>query len=43
MTTLSGLSSLASHLNPVPHSARPTVIADTTDRSLFRGWGVRVS
>ncbi len=43
MTTLSSLSNLAGHPNPAPRSVRPTVIAGTPDRSLFRGWGVRVS
>ncbi len=43
MTTLSSLSNPAGHRNPAPRSVRPTVIADTTDLGLFRGWGVRVS
>ncbi len=43
MTTLSSLSTVVRRRNPAPRSVRPTVVADTTDRGLFRGWGVRVS
>ncbi len=43
MTTLSSPSRQAGLRNPALRSLRPTVIADTMDRGLFRGWGVRVS